>query len=67
LSTVQTDLAAAQQRIADLSSQLQTQGAWARGIESELRRKDAEITRLQGVLRRLENGRVLRLLRMLRR
>lgn len=67
LSTVQTDLAAAHQRIADLAAQLQAQTTWAQGIEGELRRKDREIVRLQGVLRRLENGRVIRLLRLFRR
>jgi SAM-dependent methyltransferase len=67
LSAAQSDGAAAHQRVAELSAQLQTQTTWAQGIEGELRRKDAEIARLQGVLRRLENGRVMRLLRLLRK
>jgi SAM-dependent methyltransferase/uncharacterized protein YbaR (Trm112 family) len=51
----------------ELEAQLAEQGEWARGLEREVKRKDEEIARLKGSMRRLENGRVMRLLRVLRR
>jgi SAM-dependent methyltransferase/uncharacterized protein YbaR (Trm112 family) len=49
----------------DRETQLREQSAWARGLESELERKNAEIARLKAAYRRLESGRVMRLLKRL--
>lgn len=57
----------AQARIAEMEARLGELGEWARGLESELKRKNAEIGRLQATIRKLENGLVMRLLRRLRR
>jgi 2-polyprenyl-3-methyl-5-hydroxy-6-metoxy-1,4-benzoquinol methylase/uncharacterized protein YbaR (Trm112 family) len=56
-----------QGRIHTLEAQLAEQGQWARTLETELKRKDAELQRLKATIRRLENGRVMRLLRLLPR
>jgi len=57
------ELETARERISALEAQLAAQGVWAQGLEGELQRKNVELTRLQGLVRRPENGRVLRLLR----
>ncbi len=57
------DIASLQRRASELESELVAQGAWARQLEDEIWRKNAEISRLKKVVRRLESGRVMRLLR----
>lgn len=53
----------AARRIEELESRLREQGSWALGFEGQLREKNAELARLRGHVRRLESGRVMRLLR----
>ena len=54
-------------RAADLEQALAAQGAWARSLEAAQQDRDRELARLRTHLRRVENGRVMRLLRRLRR
>jgi 2-polyprenyl-3-methyl-5-hydroxy-6-metoxy-1,4-benzoquinol methylase/uncharacterized protein YbaR (Trm112 family) len=62
---VPEELTSAQQRAEALEAELREQGEWARGLERELARKNSEIARLNKVVKRLENGRVMRLLRLI--
>lgn len=57
----------AQQRAGTLERKLVEQGAWAQHLERELARKNMEIARLNKVVKNMENGRVMRLLRLLPR
>jgi ubiquinone/menaquinone biosynthesis C-methylase UbiE/uncharacterized protein YbaR (Trm112 family) len=50
-----------------LREELRRQGEWAAGLERELKRKSEQVERLEGHVRRLESGRVMRLLRRLGR
>jgi 2-polyprenyl-3-methyl-5-hydroxy-6-metoxy-1,4-benzoquinol methylase/uncharacterized protein YbaR (Trm112 family) len=50
-----------------LQEELRKQGEWAAGLERELKRKSEQVERLEGHVRRLESGRVMRLLRRLGR
>lgn len=50
-------------RIAELERALAEQGAWARSLEAAQQNRDRELARLRAHLRRVENGRVMRLLR----
>ncbi len=50
-------------QVAELEAHLVAQAAWARGLERELQSKNAELARLRTLVRKLENGRVMRLLR----
>ncbi|MDQ2809608.1 MAG: methyltransferase domain-containing protein [Chloroflexota bacterium] len=53
-------------RVAELTAALAVQGTWARGLEATVGERDRELTRLRAHLRRVANGRVLRLLARLR-
>ena len=52
-----------EQNAADLEAMLARQAAWAKLLENELDRKNAEIVRLERLLKKIESGRVMRLLR----
>jgi len=54
-------------RITALETALAEQGAWAHSLEAAQQARDRELARLRAHLRRVENGRVMRLLRRLRR
>jgi 2-polyprenyl-3-methyl-5-hydroxy-6-metoxy-1,4-benzoquinol methylase/uncharacterized protein YbaR (Trm112 family) len=54
-------------RVAGLEQALAEQGAWARLLEAAQQDRDRELARLRAHLRRVENGRVMRLLRRFRR
>ena len=56
---------ALQEQVGALQAQLAEQSAWARDLEGELQRKNAELARLRAHVRRLESGRLMRLLRRL--
>jgi uncharacterized coiled-coil protein SlyX len=53
-------------RIGELEAQLAKQGEWAQGLEQEIKRKNNEIARLQRQIRRLENGRMMKLMGTIR-
>lgn len=53
-------------RIAQLEAQLEEQGSWAQGLEREVQSKNRQLARLNSHMRKLESGRVMRLLRQLR-
>jgi uncharacterized coiled-coil protein SlyX len=61
-ATLNSELA---QRVAELEAALAAQGAWARSLEAAVQTRERELARVQGHLRRVENGRVMRLLRRL--
>ncbi len=54
-------------RVAALEAELAAQGAWARGLETTVQERDRELKRLRAHLRRVANGRLLRLLAIGRR
>ena len=54
------------QRVAGLEAALAAQGTWARRLETTIGERDRELAQLRAQLRRVANGRVLRLLARLR-
>jgi 2-polyprenyl-3-methyl-5-hydroxy-6-metoxy-1,4-benzoquinol methylase/uncharacterized protein YbaR (Trm112 family) len=64
---VEAEIGRLQGRVAELERALAEQGAWARSLEAAQKARDRELARLRAHLRRVENGRVMRLLRLLKR
>jgi 2-polyprenyl-3-methyl-5-hydroxy-6-metoxy-1,4-benzoquinol methylase/uncharacterized protein YbaR (Trm112 family) len=61
------ELARLRSRVDELEGTLVEQNTWVISLEASHREKDREISRLNDHIRRLENGKVMRLLRLLRR
>lgn len=53
-------------RAAELEAHIEEQTAWAKALEQELQRKNADIARIQSTLRRIERGKIMTILRMLK-
>jgi|GEM_PF-2839859 len=53
-------------RAAELEALIEEQTAWAKALEQELQRKNAEIAHMKATLHRIERGKVMTLLRMLK-
>lgn len=60
-------IAAAEQAAAEAQAAAAQAGAYARRLEGELAARDAQIGALRDLLRRIENGRVMRILRAITR
>lgn len=60
-------LAAQQQRQAPLEQALREQAAYAQRLEQEVARKNAHIAHCEATIERIESGRVMRIMRRLRR
>jgi hypothetical protein len=54
-------------QVADLTARLAAQSEWAHSLEQAQIERDREIARLRTHLRRVENGRVMRLLNAINR